>query len=70
MRDKVKKQMSKCINCSEIKECGTVNRWFRDYSKVQIKKRLKEDCLCIDFNQTSESNEEYVVSKLLNRKKK
>lgn len=43
----------KCIECSEIKNCGTVKRWLIDFNKPTLMKELNRECKnqdCKDFS--------------------
>ena len=43
--------MSICAKCENIKNCGTVNRYLRDYGKTEILKKLNaENKECKDFS--------------------
>ena len=43
----------KCIECSEVKNCGTVKRWLIDFNKSTLIKELNRECKnqdCKDFS--------------------
>ncbi len=43
--------MSICAKCENIENCGTVNRYLRDYGKTEILKKLNaENEECKDFS--------------------
>jgi hypothetical protein len=42
-----------CKNCTEIFNCGTVEKFMRDCSRDEFKKNISQEIDCIDFNEFS-----------------
>ena len=48
------KQQGNCIQCENLKSCGIVNNYLRDYGKVELVKKLNQktdlsDCKDFSF---------------------
>jgi hypothetical protein len=39
-----------CKNCSEIFNCGTVEKFMRDCGNEEFKKNINQETGCIDYN--------------------
>jgi hypothetical protein len=50
------KQQANCLQCKNLHNCGTVNRWLVDCGKIELSKRLSEksdNCNCLNFGKNA-----------------
>jgi hypothetical protein len=50
------KQQVNCLQCENLHNCGTVNRWLADYGKIKLSKRLSEksdNSSCLNFSKNT-----------------
>ena len=50
------KQQANCLQCENLHNCGTVDRWLTDLGKIKLSKMLEEkseNSSCLDFCQNT-----------------